>query len=217
MTSQTWFLLEETAIPLIVASVIVLGRKAPYRTIQLLSVCALVLVGVKWVLFAIEYSRGAFRPDGYLQYPLEPSLVTLDTIRNAILTFALFLGIAAWILALHNAVSQRRWRWFWGILAGAVFSYVISAIDISLVFMRGNTLFDQLVRTHFLATFIVLGSFAHLTALVTLLYALAVRAPRNRLGEPMDDEPERSSTLAPSPLGVAEQRITNANSLLTWD
>jgi hypothetical protein len=79
-----WFLLEETFIPLVVAALIVLGQRRPRRAILFLSVAALILVGVKWVLFAIENAKGAFGTDGYLRYPLEPSLLALDTIRNVV-------------------------------------------------------------------------------------------------------------------------------------
>lgn len=176
MNSQMWFLLEETFIPLVVAALIVLGRQRPRRAILFLSVAALILVGVKWVLFAIENAKGAFGTDGYLRYPLEPSLLALDTIRNVVLTFALFLSTAAWILALLDAASERRWGWFAAILAVAVLSYVTAAIDISPEFMRQNAIYDHLMSAHFLAGFAVMGTLAHLIVLVTLIYALAVRA-----------------------------------------
>lgn len=181
MNSQAWFLVEEAVIPLLIAGVIVLGRKAIRRTVLYLSAGALVFVGVKWGLFAVENAQGAFQADGWLRYPLEPSLLTLDTIRNVALTFALFLGIAAWILVLFDTASEQRWGWFSGILAVSVFSYVIAAIDISPVFMRENAVFDQLMRAHALTLTLLLGTLAHPSVLVTLLYALIVRAkPHHR-------------------------------------
>lgn len=181
MNSQGWFLLEEAVIPLLVAGVIVLARSALRRTILFLSVAALILAGVKWGLFAVEYAHGAFQADGWLQYPLDPSLATLDIIRNVVLTFALFLGIAAWILTLFDSASEQHWGWFSGILAVVVFSYVIAAIDINPVFMRENAAFDQLVRAYSLAVFLLQGTLAHLSVVVTLLYALTVRARSDRL------------------------------------
>ncbi len=183
MSTQAWSLLEEAVIPLLVAGVIVVGRKAIRRTVLILSIGALVFVGVKWGLFAVENAQGAFRADGSMQYPLDPTLITLDIVRNVALTFALFLGIAAWILALFDSASEQRWGWFSGILAVTVFSYVIAAIDISLDFMRENAMFDQLMRTYFLAVFLLLGTLAHLSAVVTLLYALIVRAKPHHLSD----------------------------------
>jgi hypothetical protein len=93
-----------------------------------------------------------------------------------VLTFALFLSIAAWILALLDTASERRWGWFAGILAVAVLSYVTAAIDSSPSFMRQNAVYDQIISAHFLAVFVVMDTLAHLIVLVTLVYALAVRA-----------------------------------------
>lgn len=183
MDRQAWSLLEQAAIPLLVASVIALGRKAIRRTVLILSIGALVLVWVKWGLFAVENAKGAFRADGWVQYPLDPSLITLDTVRNVVLTFALFLGIAAWILALFDSASEQRWGWFSGILAVSVFSYVIAAIDISPNFMRENAVFDQLMRVYFLAVSLLLGTLEHLSVLVTILYALIVRARPHHLSD----------------------------------
>jgi hypothetical protein len=180
VADQGWFLLEEVAIPLLAAGLFVLGRKSLPRTILVLSAGALLVAGIKWMFFAVEYGRGAFMADGWLHYPLEPSLLVLDYVRAVMLTFALFMGIAAWILALYDCVSQRRWGWFSGIIAVTVLSYVAGGIDNSPQFMRQNSAYDQLMRGHFLAVFILLGTLEHLSALITLVYALVMQATARR-------------------------------------
>ncbi len=168
MSRQAWFILESIALPVVVASLLVLGRRSTQRMILLLSVGALAFVGAKWLLLAVEFFGGAFQA----RSPVEPFLLVLDQIRVVMLTYAEFVGLAAWIVALVDAVAMQRWGWFVGILAVAVLSYVAYEIDVQPTFMRQIGGYDQLVRTHPWAVLLVLGTLAHVSAIVTLVYAL---------------------------------------------
>lgn len=168
MSSQAWFILESIALPVVVASLLVLGRRSTQRMILLLSIGASVFVGAKWLLLAVEFVGGAFQS----RSPVEQILLVLEQVRVAMLTYAEFVGIVAWIVALVDAVSTQLWGWFAGILAVAVLSYVAFEIDVQPAFMRQIGGYDQLIRTHPWAVLLVLGTLANVSAIVTLVYAL---------------------------------------------
>ncbi|HEV7129091.1 MAG TPA: hypothetical protein VGN32_16795 [Ktedonobacterales bacterium] len=183
-----WYLALSVALPPAIALVLWAARQQMWRTIGLLSLLALSLGLGSVLILTIEYRSLGIDPSYFFGNlggangpPPDATLALYQTYerwRQMILSGALSLATAAWIIGMYHTIQARRWRWLAAIVVSASLSGFTSQFAYNPWFISIFPPFVGLLATHPFAKVLTVAVLPYLLAAVTAFYSLGVLRPR---------------------------------------